>query len=172
MAASQDTRGPPRLDHTHLVALEVRSRGRGRAVRAVAGGVLAGGRAKLCRRRGAAAGRSVGRRARLFNAATVLTVARGVGCLLVALLLTTLAAGWFLVTGDLLSQNLQHPVGWPDYVTIAWLASSIATVGGALGGGPRRPLWSSGAVPCRRQAHPAAATPPSSVWAGSVLWRS
>jgi hypothetical protein len=40
-----------------------------------------------------------------------------------------------LVTGELLSQNLRHPVGWPDYVTIAWLASSIATVGGALGSG-------------------------------------
>jgi hypothetical protein len=41
----------------------------------------------------------------------------------------------FLVTGDLLSRNLQHRVGWSDYVTIAWLASSIATVGGALGSG-------------------------------------
>jgi hypothetical protein len=25
----------------------------------------------------------------------------------------------FLVTGDLLSRNLQHRVGWSDYVTIA-----------------------------------------------------
>src|ERR671921_792487 len=74
-------------------------------------------------------------RARLFNAATVLTVVLGVGCLYAALLVATLAAAWFLVTGELLSQSLQHRVGWPDYVTIAWLASSIATVGGALGSG-------------------------------------
>lgn len=47
-------------------------------------------------------------RARLYNAATVLTVALGVGCLYLALLVATLAAEWFLVTGDLLSRNLQH----------------------------------------------------------------
>jgi hypothetical protein len=80
-------------------------------------------------------GRVARDRARLFNTATVLTVVLGVACLYVALLVATLAAAWFLITGDLLSQNLQHPVGWPDYVTIAWLASSIATVGGALGSG-------------------------------------
>jgi hypothetical protein len=74
-------------------------------------------------------------RARLFNVATVLTVVLGVGCLYAALLVATLAAAWFLVTGELLSGSLQHRVGWPDYVTIAWLASSIATVGGALGSG-------------------------------------
>jgi len=80
-------------------------------------------------------GRVARDRARLFNTATVLTVALGVGCLYVALLVATLAAAWFLVTGQLLGQTLRHPIGWPDYVTIAWLASSIATVGGALGSG-------------------------------------
>ena len=39
------------------------------------------------------------------------------------------------LTGELLGQTLRHPVGWPEYLTIAWLASSIATVGGALGSG-------------------------------------
>jgi hypothetical protein len=80
-------------------------------------------------------GRVARDRARLFNAATVLTVALGVGCLYLALLVATLATEWFLITNELLSQQLQHPVGWPDYLTIAWLASSIATVGGALGSG-------------------------------------
>jgi hypothetical protein len=80
-------------------------------------------------------GRVARDRARLFNAATLLTVALGVGCLYVALLMATLAAAWFLITGNVLSQNLRHPAGWPDYLTIAWLASSIATVGGALGSG-------------------------------------
>ena len=80
-------------------------------------------------------GRVARDRAQLFNTATVLTVALGVGCLYVALLVATLAAEWLLITGELLRQTLRHPVGWPDYVTIAWLASSIATVGGALGSG-------------------------------------
>ena len=80
-------------------------------------------------------GRVARDRARLFNTATVLTVVLGVGCLYVALLVATLAAAWFLVTGELLGQTLRHPVGWPEYLTIAWLASSIATVGGALGSG-------------------------------------
>ncbi|HEX5367670.1 MAG TPA: hypothetical protein VFW63_13530, partial [Acidimicrobiales bacterium] len=80
-------------------------------------------------------GRVARDRARLFNAATLLTVALGVGCLYVALLMATLAAAWFLITGNVLSQNLRHPAGWSDYLTIAWLASSIATVGGALGSG-------------------------------------
>jgi cell division protein FtsX len=53
----------------------------------------------------------------------------------VALLVATLAAAWFLVTGELLGQTLRHPVGWSEYLTIAWLASSFATVGGALGSG-------------------------------------
>jgi len=80
-------------------------------------------------------GRVARDRARLFNTATVLTVVLEVGCLYVALLVATLAAAWFLVTGELLGQTLQHLVGWPEYLTIAWLASSIATVGGALGSG-------------------------------------
>jgi hypothetical protein len=87
----------------------------------------------------------------------------GVGCLYVALLLTTLAAGWFLVTGDLLSQNLQHPVGWPDYVTIARLASSIATVGGALGGSPAGRSGLPAPFLVAGRLIPAAATRPSSV---------
>src|SRR4029453_974080 len=45
-------------------------------------------------------GRVARDRARLFNAATLLTVALGVGCLYVALLMATLAAAWFLITGN------------------------------------------------------------------------
>ena len=59
-------------------------------------------------------GRVARDRARLFNTATVLTVALGVGCLYVALLVATLAAEWLLITGELLGQTLRHPVGWPD----------------------------------------------------------
>jgi hypothetical protein len=80
-------------------------------------------------------GRIAREQARLFNAATILTVALGVGCLYVALFVVTLLAEWFVVTDDVLGGRLGHPVGWSDYATIAWLASSIATVGGALGSG-------------------------------------
>jgi hypothetical protein len=40
-----------------------------------------------------------------------------------------------LILGDVLGDSLGHPVGWDDYATIAWMASSIAAVGGALGSG-------------------------------------
>jgi hypothetical protein len=43
-----------------------------------------------------------------------------------------------LLTGEVLRENLEHPVGWTDYATIAWIASSIGTVGGALGSGLER----------------------------------
>jgi hypothetical protein len=83
------------------------------------------------------AGRLAGElpRLRLYNAATVLTLALGVVSLYVALLVVTLAAAWLLVVAELLRQHLGHPVGWSDYLTVAWMASSIATVGGALGSG-------------------------------------
>ncbi len=32
-------------------------------------------------------------------------------------------------------KSLRHPVGLGDYATLAWMASSIAIVGGALGSG-------------------------------------
>jgi hypothetical protein len=87
-------------------------------------------------------GRVAREQARLFNAATVLTVALGVTTLYLALFAITLLAEWFVVTGDVLRPSLGHPVDWSDYATIAWLATSIATVGGALGSG----LESDGAV--------------------------
>ena len=36
---------------------------------------------------------------------------------------------------DLLAGALGHPVGVLDYLRLAWLTSSLATVGGALGAG-------------------------------------
>jgi hypothetical protein len=72
---------------------------------------------------------------RLFNAATVLTVVLGVVTLYVALFGVTLGTAWLLVKGEVLRDNLEGPVGWRDYATIAWMATSVATVGGALGSG-------------------------------------
>jgi len=81
------------------------------------------------------AGRVAREQAVLYNVATALTVALGVGSLYVALSVLILAGGSFVITGDLLRQSLRHPVGWSDYATVAWLATSMATIGGALGSG-------------------------------------
>ena len=71
----------------------------------------------------------------LFNLATTATVLIGVVALYAALFLLSLAAGLLLVVPSLLSAALGHPVGLGDYAELAWLTSSLATVGGALGAG-------------------------------------
>ena len=73
--------------------------------------------------------------AALYNASTALTL--GVAVLFsyaVLFVLVLLAAGIFLESGFLQS-NLGHPVGVSDYVRLAWMATSLATVAGALGSG-------------------------------------
>src|SRR3984893_17981591 len=69
----------------------------------------------------------------LFNIVTATTVGIGVVVLYVALFLIMLASSLLLVPGDLLSIQLRHPAGAADQIRLAWLATSIATLGGALG---------------------------------------
>jgi len=69
----------------------------------------------------------------LFNLVTAATVGIGVVVLYLALFIAMLAAALLLVPGDLLSAQLGHPAGAADQITLAWLATSIATLGGALG---------------------------------------
>ena len=69
----------------------------------------------------------------LFNIVTAATVGLGVAALYLALFITMLAAAMLLVPGNLLGLVLGHPVGVTDQVGLAWLATSIATLGGALG---------------------------------------
>ena len=69
----------------------------------------------------------------LFNIVTATTVSIGVVVLYVALFIAMLAAALLLVPGDLLGTQLGHPAGAADQVRLAWLATSIATLGGALG---------------------------------------
>jgi len=71
----------------------------------------------------------------LFNAATAATVAIGITCLYVALLIVTVAAAGLLITPESLSATLGSGVGFDDYLNLAWLVASLATVAGALGGG-------------------------------------
>jgi hypothetical protein len=74
-------------------------------------------------------------RAALYNAATALTLSVAVlFSYAVLFVLVLVAAGIFLESGFLQS-NLGHPVGPGDYARLAWMASSLATVAGALGSG-------------------------------------
>jgi chromate transport protein ChrA len=73
--------------------------------------------------------------AALYNASTALTLSVAVlFSYAVLFVLVLLAAGFFLESGFLQS-NLGHPVGLADYVRLAWMATSLATVAGALGSG-------------------------------------
>jgi cytochrome c biogenesis protein CcdA len=69
----------------------------------------------------------------LFNLATALTVAIGVVTLFLALFAINVTAALVLITTHVLHRQLGHPVGIGDYVALAWLVSSLATLGGALG---------------------------------------
>ena len=69
----------------------------------------------------------------LFNIVTTTTVGIGVVVLYLALFIIMLASALLLVPGDLLGTQLGHPAGAADQVRLAWLATSIATLGGALG---------------------------------------
>src|SRR5580704_13305291 len=69
----------------------------------------------------------------LFNIVTAATVGLGVAALYLALFIAMLAAALLLVPGNLLGTVLGHPAGVADQVSLAWLATSIAALGGALG---------------------------------------
>lgn len=71
----------------------------------------------------------------LFNLATAATVVLGVLSLYAALLLLALVTSPVLVPTHLLEEGVGHAVHVGDYLKLAWLTSSLATVGGALGAG-------------------------------------
>lgn len=71
----------------------------------------------------------------LFNLATTATVVLGVLSLYVALLLLALFTSPVLVPSELFEEGVGHAVGVVDYLKLAWLTSSLATLGGALGAG-------------------------------------
>jgi hypothetical protein len=71
----------------------------------------------------------------LFNIATTATVVIGVAAFYAALLVLSLLAGLLLVAPALLAEAISNPVTLGDYVEVAWLTASLATVGGALGAG-------------------------------------
>jgi hypothetical protein len=71
----------------------------------------------------------------LFNIATTATVVIGVAVFYAALFVLSLLAGLLLVVPSRLADAISRPVTLGDYVEVAWLTASLATVGGALGAG-------------------------------------
>lgn len=71
----------------------------------------------------------------LFNATTVITLTIGVLCLYGALFVIELVAAALVIDASVLHKQLGHAVDVGDYLTLAWMASSLATIGGALGSG-------------------------------------
>ncbi|MDG4824987.1 hypothetical protein O7635_24325 [Asanoa sp. WMMD1127] len=73
--------------------------------------------------------------ARMFNIGTVLTLGLATAVSYLVLFAGTALAGALLIDTSVLEQTLQRPVVWTDYLTLAWIISSLATVGGAIGSG-------------------------------------
>jgi hypothetical protein len=69
----------------------------------------------------------------LVNIATTITVALGVLTLLAAVLVVTTLCAKAVLLQPVLEKQLGHPVGFSEYVGIAWIVSALAMLGGALG---------------------------------------
>jgi hypothetical protein len=69
----------------------------------------------------------------LINLATASTVALGVLTLFAALLVITVVCTAVLIPDTVLASELKHSVPGIDYLRIAWVVTSLATIGGALG---------------------------------------
>src|SRR3954451_18451669 len=73
--------------------------------------------------------------ARMFNLGTILTLALATAVSYLVLFGGTVLAAALLIDTSVLEQSLQRPVDVTDYLTLAWIISSLATVGGAIGSG-------------------------------------
>ena len=77
--------------------------------------------------------RAVRKQVILFNIATVVTVMIGVTLLYAALYVLALVAAFWFVVPQIWRDQVGHPASLRDYFELAWLISSLAMVGGALG---------------------------------------
>ena len=100
------------------------------AVAAVAGTLVIG--AKLWERPRT---RRERRQVALFNAATFATVVIGVVTLFAALFVISALGALVLVDADVYAALTGHALGFPEYLRVALVTASLATVGGALGAG-------------------------------------
>jgi uncharacterized membrane protein len=69
----------------------------------------------------------------LFNLATATTVALGVLTLYLALLVINLSAAVIVISRGTLERQIDHPASAGTYLALAWLVTSLSTLGGALG---------------------------------------
>jgi hypothetical protein len=69
----------------------------------------------------------------LYNGVTVLTITTAVLLAYTVLFMLILLAASVFVPGAYFQSTLKHPVGPGDYLTLAWLGTSLATVAGAIG---------------------------------------
>jgi hypothetical protein len=77
--------------------------------------------------------RGVRKQVILFNIVTTVTVLIGVSVLYVALYLLALAASFWFVLPQIFHDQVGHSATLRDYFELAWLISSLAMIGGALG---------------------------------------
>lgn len=73
--------------------------------------------------------------ASLYNTTTVLTVIVGVVFAYTAVFLLLLSASTVFIPPTVLESEVQHPVSAINYVRIAWMGASVATIAGAIGAG-------------------------------------
>ncbi|HEU5106993.1 MAG TPA: hypothetical protein VFT95_00310 [Micromonosporaceae bacterium] len=73
--------------------------------------------------------------ARMFNWGTTLTLTLATAVSYLALFVGTALAAALLIDTSVLEQALQRPTRATDYLTLAWIISSLAAVGGAIGSG-------------------------------------
>jgi hypothetical protein len=71
----------------------------------------------------------------LFNATTLITLTIGALSFFAALFVLTLAAAGFLIDAGVLGKTIGRPAGAGEFVALALMTSSLATLGGTLGSG-------------------------------------
>jgi hypothetical protein len=76
---------------------------------------------------------SSAKRTLMINLATAATIAIGVLTFYLALFLVTTAAALILIPTGVLEDQIGHHVDLGEYLKLAWLVASLATVGGGLG---------------------------------------
>ena len=71
----------------------------------------------------------------LYNGVTVQTITVAVLLAYAALFALLFPVAGIFVPGNYFQSTLRHPIGLGDYLILAWMATSLATVAGALGAG-------------------------------------